>query len=189
MNDFVKENNLVISENINQELALIALQPVTTIGIGKGSTTLFPSLLQFSELTGAFLDCAGEGDTGGVIAKAINAKIKSVISSNVEEAKLLFVASQNCLGSQGSYGESFKKSLEANAHFLNDINYFKDSIAFVVSHAARRANTHEIVKNLILTILKEHNNLELYKDAISNILEEEKDLPFSKISTFSVLNP
>ena len=41
-----------------------------------------------------FLDCAGEGDTGGVIAKAINALIKSFIASNVEEAKILLVTSQ-----------------------------------------------------------------------------------------------
>jgi hypothetical protein len=150
---------------------------------------LFPTLIKFSELTGAFLDCAGEGDTGGVIAKAINSKIKSVIASNVEEAKLLFVASQTSLSSQGSYGESFKRSLEANAQFLNDINYFKDSIAFVVSHAARQKNTQTVVKNLIQTILKEHNNLDLYKDTVVNILEQEKELPFSKICTFSVLDP
>jgi hypothetical protein len=59
----------------------------------------------------------------------------------------------------------------------------------VVSHAARRANTHEVVQNLILTILKEHNNLDRYKDVVSNILEREKEMPFSKIATFSVLSP
>lgn len=112
-----------------------------------------------------------------------------MISSNVQEAKLLFVSSQGGLGSQGSYGDNFKKSLEANAFFLSDINYFKDSIAFVISHAGRQSNTHNVVKKLIVTILNKHKTFELYKDAINKIIELEEDLPFSKISTFSVLNP
>ena len=59
-------------------------------------------------MTGTFLDCAREGDTGGVIAKAINALIKSFIASNVEEAKILLVTSQSSLGSKASYGKCFK---------------------------------------------------------------------------------
>ena len=39
---------------------------MSEIGKGMGSTTLFPKMksLEF----GNFLDCAGEGDTGGVLA-------------------------------------------------------------------------------------------------------------------------
>jgi len=34
-------------------------------------------------MKGIFLDCAGEGDTGGVVVKAICALIKSIMASNV----------------------------------------------------------------------------------------------------------
>lgn len=170
MNDLAKEKNLMIAENSSGGLMLKACDSVTNIGVGEGSTTLFPTAWSPTHLTGIFLDCAGEGDTGGVIARAINALIKSVIASNVEQAKLLFVTSQSSLGSEGSYGESFKKSLDANAQFLNDINYFKESIAFVVSHAGLRSNTHETVIKCIQTILNNHKSLENYKSAVTSVL-------------------
>jgi energy-coupling factor transporter ATP-binding protein EcfA2 len=188
MNDLAKENNLIIAENSNGELMLKARDSITAIGLGEGSTTLFPTAWSPTHLTGIFLDCAGEGDTGGVIARAINALIKSVIASNVEQAKLLFVAAQPSLSAKGSYGESFKKSLDANAQFLNDINYFKDSIAFVVSHAGLRPNTHDTVKSLIQTILEKHGNLNNYKDAVTSVLQREEERAFSRISTFSEPN-
>ena len=96
---------------------------------------------------------------------------------------------QISLSAKGSYGESFKTSLDANAQFLNDINYFKDSIAFVVSHAGLRPNTHDTVKNLIQIILEKHANLDNYKDALNNVLQREEENAFSAISTFSEPDP
>ena len=84
MNDMYKENNLIIAENASGELMLKARESVTAIGLGEGSTTLFPTSWSPSHMTGSFLDCAGERDTGGVIARAINALIKSAVASNVE---------------------------------------------------------------------------------------------------------
>jgi len=84
MNDLAKENNLIIAENASGELMLKARESVTAIGLGEGSTTLFPTSWSPSHMTGSFLDCAGERDTGGVIARAINALIKSAVASNVE---------------------------------------------------------------------------------------------------------
>jgi len=99
------------------------------------------------------------------------------------------VTPQISLSAKGSYGESFKTSLDANAQFLNDINYFKDSIAFVVSHAGLRPNTHDTVKNLIQIILEKHANLDNYKDALNNVLQREEENAFSAISTFSEPDP
>lgn len=58
-------------------------------------------------------------------------------------------------------------------------------MAFVVSHAGRRQNTHDTVKKLIQTILEKHANLNSYKDAVNNLLQHEGEQAFSRISTFS----
>ena len=86
--------------------------------------------------------------------RAVNALIRSMIASNVEQAKILLVFPQTCLDQEGAYGENFKKTMDTSAQFLNDISYFKDSIAFVVTHAGIRQNTHNIVKKSIRTILE-----------------------------------
>ena len=83
-NYLAKEQNLITTENANGELMLNARDSVTAIGLGEGSTTLFPTSWSPSHMTGIFLDFAGEADTSGIFVRAINAFIKSTIASNVE---------------------------------------------------------------------------------------------------------
>ena len=83
------------------------------IGKGEGSTTLFPNLK--TTAFGNFLDCAGEGDTGGVLAEVINSIIKKKIAANVKQAKILFVSQQVSLGAGGGYGANFKQALDKNS--------------------------------------------------------------------------
>lgn len=183
MNYLVKEDNLIVAQNDK-------LEPkdkefvVAKMGDEKGSTTLFSNIWTptNSDITGTFIDCAGEFDSGGALAKVLNAKIKATISTNVEKAKILFITSEGSLDSSGSYGKNFKEALDVNAQFLNDINYFKDSIAFIVSHASRGDNTLIKVKDLISIILNNHNNLDHYKNAVRHVLEKNNIETFSRPS-------
>ncbi|KAL4472076.1 hypothetical protein ABPG72_001074 [Tetrahymena utriculariae] len=184
MNHLAGEDNLIIKQNLNGELMLEAVNSVTQIGVGKGSTTLFPTTWSHPNLTGSILDCAGEGDTGGVIVRAILSLIKSFLAKQIKQAKLLFVTSQASLGQQAGYGKVVKESLDTNSIFLNDINHFKNSFAFVISHAETNLKTHNIVKNLIKTIIDNHPNLGNYKDVVKHVLEQEELYNFSRIATF-----
>ena len=84
---------------------------------------------------GVFLDCAGEGDTGGIIIEIINSIIKREISKHVEEIKVLFVAPYSSFKSSGAYGHTFKMALDKNSQFMGDINYLKNNIGFIITGA------------------------------------------------------
>jgi len=153
---------------------------IAEIGSGKGSTTLFPNI--WSSSIGNFLDCAGEGDTGGVIAEVVNSIFKMKISANVKEAKILFVTPYSSLGSEGGYGMSFKNALDKNAQFLTNIDHFRSSIALIISSASVKKNALESAIDLVSTILKEHANLDEYKSTVQHVLNSKNILTFSKPS-------
>lgn len=129
------------------------------------------------------VDCAGEFDSGGILVEAINAKVKSVISKKCQNVKLLFVCSQSSLESSGAYGKNFKEALDKNSIFLNDINFFKNSIGFIVTHASRNKNTLEFIKKSLDCILNQHDNLDRYKETVSHILKLKRIEMFSKPSS------
>lgn len=80
INYLENENNLIIDENSLNDTILKAVKSVTEIGREGCSTTLFPTSYFHPHVSGVLLDCAGEGDTGGVIARAILSLIKFVIA-------------------------------------------------------------------------------------------------------------
>ncbi len=157
---------------------------IAFVGKGEGSTTLAPNIWvsdsnNFQNTT--FIDCAGEFDSSGIIVDVINEKIKSIIAQNVSHAKILIVSSQNSIGPAGSYGVLFKQGLEKSAQFLNDISYFEDSTAFVISHAGRNKTTPKTVKSYLESVIQ-NKQLEKYKTTLEKILNQNK---FATFSTFS----
>ena len=151
---------------------------IAEIGKGKGSTTLFPNIITLD--FGNFLDCAGEGDTSGILAETINAIVKMKISAEVEQAKILFVSQQSSLGASGGYGTNFKQALDKNAQFFKNINYFKNSIGFVITKADfyNEEVLIDCIENLE-NILKNHSNLDSYRDTIQTVLSNKNIVTFS----------
>ncbi len=163
---------------------------IAYIGRGGGSTTLTPNIWHantsdFADVT--FIDCAGDFDSSGTIVEIINSKIKTIIAQNVNNAKILIVSSQDSIGASGSYGVLFKEGLEKSAQFLNDITYFNESMAFVVSHAERMSSTPKIVESYLSTAIKEPK-LEKYKQSLEKIISNGNFVTFSKYSDESEEN-
>ena len=175
----LEDAKFVLSEGSEDDIQLSTeIDTGVEIGNGEGSTTLFPNL----RLTpfGNFLDCAGEGDTGGVLAEVINSIIKRKIASNVEQAKILFVSQQTSLGSGGGYGANFKQALDKNSQFLRDINYFKESMGLVITKAGVASKVLERCGTLLQNILKHHSSSGNYKEIIEEIFQNQKFVTFSK---------
>jgi predicted GTPase len=73
------DSNFVV---FNEDGAIKTLKKsVAEIGGGVSATTLYPNMYECD--LGVFLDCAGEGDTGGIIIEIINSIIKNEISKHV----------------------------------------------------------------------------------------------------------
>jgi|GEM_PF-3496414 len=159
-------------------------EKIAYVGQGEGSTTIVPNIWQANTRdfqNTSFIDCAGDFDSSGVITEVINSKIKSLIAQNVKNAKILLVASQDSIGPSGSYGLIFKNGLEKSAQFLNDINYFQDSIGLIVSHAGRIANTGRTIESYLNSV---SNNPQIvkYKPVIENLIQHNRIAVFSKYS-------
>lgn len=180
LNYLMLENaKFVLAENSEDDIQLSPeIQTGVEIGKGEGSTTLFPNLK--TTPFGNFLDCAGEGDTGGVLAEVINSIIKRKIAANVEQAKILFVSQQVSLGSGGGYGANFKQALDKNSQFLQDINYFKDSMGLVITKAGVTNEVLEQCGTLLQNILKHHPSSGTYKEIVEEIFQNQKFVTFSK---------
>jgi len=104
---------------------------IAYVGKGGESTTLAPNIWKantehFQGVT--FIDCAGDFDSAGTVIEIVNSKIKSVVAQNAKNAKILIVTSQSSIDATGSYGVLFKAGLEKSAQFLNNVDYFEDSI-------------------------------------------------------------
>ena len=106
---------------------------VAEIG-GQAATTFFPNLY-IDKAMGAILDCAGEGDTRGLIIEIINAFIKSEIANQIESIRIIFVLPYASLGATAGYGAAFKLALDKNAEFMKDVNYFVKNVGFIVTGA------------------------------------------------------
>lgn len=157
---------------------------IAYVGQGEGSTTIVPNIFRAS--TGdfqniSFIDCAGDFDSNGIIPEIINSKIKSIIAQNVKNAKILMVTSQDSISPSGSYGIIFKNGLEKSAQFLSDINYFKDSIGLIVSHAGRISNTNKTIESYLKSVSNNPQILK-YKPAIENLIQHNRIATFSKYS-------
>ncbi len=175
----LKDAKFILAENSEDDIQLSPeIKTGIEIGNGEGSTTLFPNLK--TTPFGNFLDCAGEGDTGGILAEVINSIIKRKLASNVEQAKILFVSQQVSLGAGGAYGESFKQALDKNSQFLQDINYFKDSMGLVITKAGVSPKVLDQCDKLLQNILKHNSGSNTYKEIIEEILHNKKFTTFSK---------
>lgn len=157
---------------------------IAYVGKGEGSTTLAPNIWganteHFQGVT--FIDCAGDFDSSGTVIEVINSKIKSVVAKNAKNAKILIVTSQDSISPSGSYGMIFKEGLEKSAQFLNNIDYFEDSIGLIVSHAGRMQSTNATVKSYLNNIIN-NPRIEKYKTTLKNLLENNCMTTFSKYS-------
>ena len=148
-------------------------ESISVIGNGTSSTTIIPQPFKINGINGTFLDCAGEGDTSGILAEIINSTIKKKISSKAEQAKIILVTKQSSLDSNGGYGAVFKDSLDKSAKFFNDISHFKDSVSFVVTGSSVKGNSVEIATN-DLRVICGHKNFESYKGFMSYILQKSE---------------
>jgi len=160
---------------------LKAKPSIAEIGSGKGSTTLFPNIWLSS--IGNFLDCAGEGDTGGVITEVINSVFKTKVAREINEIKILLIAPYASLDSEGGYGMSFKNTLDKNAQFLTNIDHFKSSIGVIISAAGVKKSALENAVSAIENILEEHSNLKQYEETIKHVLSSKNIVTFSKPSS------
>jgi energy-coupling factor transporter ATP-binding protein EcfA2 len=175
----LEDAKFILAENSEDDIQLSSeIKTDVAIGNGEGSTTLFPNLK--TTPFGNFLDCAGEGDTGGILAEVINSIIKRKLASNVEQAKILFVSQQVSLGAGGAYGESFKQALDKNSQFLQDINYFKDSMGLVITKAGVSPKVLDQCDKLLQNILKHNSGSNTYKEIIEEISHNKKFTTFSK---------
>lgn len=170
----------------NDKLGIFPMdgEGIAYVGQGEGSTTIVPNIFRvnigdFQDIS--FIDCAGDFDSSGVITEVINSRIKSIIAQNVKIAKILMVTSQDSLNTSGSYGIIFKNGLEKSAQFLNDINYFQDSIGLIVSHAGRIANTSKTIESYLKSV-SNNPQIEKYKTVIEDLIQHNRITTFSKYS-------
>ena len=177
--NYLNSPDNIVASNVEGKLQ-VTDNSIAEIGDGSGSTTLYPNTL--TSPFGTFLDCPGEGDTRGIIAETFKSIIKSRISNSTKKVKILLVASYASLGSEGGYGTIFKNSLDKNAQFLRDIQYFKTSMAFVITSAGRRENALENSVELINVMLNKHAHLGAYKDIVSHVVSSGNIAIFSRPS-------
>lgn len=148
-------------------------ESIANIGTGEGSTTVIPNMYKINGIDGMFLDCAGDGDTSGTIGDIINAMVRNKISQSAQQAKIALIAKQGSLDSSGGYGELFKRSLDQNAQFFKDVEFFKDSLGFVITSAFRNPNALIGIKNDLQKIA-DHPNFTKYKNLMKHILAKSE---------------
>lgn len=173
----------LICERTKKGFILIPREPLAVVNQGEGgSTTIFPNIYtDISAFEGtAFIDCAGDFDSGGIIIEAINSIIRRNIANKISNIKIIVVNSQSSLNPEGAYGKNFRESLENLSKFLVNKNDFLQNIAFIMSHAERYEDIMEIAKAL-LTEVSENDSAS--KTIIENIKEKEALAVFCKPSS------
>ena len=155
---------------------------ISLIGNGKSSTTLIPNAWKVDGIDGTFLDCAGEGDTAGVLAEIMSSMVKKKISVNADNIKIILVSKQNSLDSNGGYGAVFKDALDKNSQFFKGFDNLKDSLGLVVTGTSVKKGSIDAIEQDLANIAS-HKNFEQYKGVLDNLLlsSQEHDI----IKTFS----
>jgi hypothetical protein len=172
------DSNFVVADD--QGTLKIKKDSIVEVGTGNGSTTLFPNVWKSS--LGTFLDCAGEGDTSGILAEIINSFVKMRIASNINNAKIVFVAKSSSLDHNGGYGKTFKDALDKNAQFLSNIDYFQNSTGLVITGAGVKKSALENAIISIEKIIEHHKNIDTYKNILYATIHNKNITTFSRAS-------
>jgi len=172
------DSNFIVADD--EGMLQIKKESIVEVGTGNGSTTLFPNVWKSS--LGTFLDCAGEGDTSGILAEIVNSFVKMRIASNINNAKIVFVTKSSSLDHNGGYGKTFKDALDKNAQFLSNIDYFQNSTGLVVTGAGVKKSALESAITSIEKIIEHHKNIDVYKNILQATIHNKNIATFSRAS-------